>query len=481
MDSSSVSSLDRIQEWLHASHDPAFTASPFCPPTPPGSSIAAAPRGLKRPCTASPCDMDPTNTLRSSSPTKRQRTETDSLPNQSAFLTHGVLPERTILTATSSTKRTSSPDRQHIELRTARPSISLAPISVPPSPPSADTLTRLGRLRTRLGRTLKGGYIPGGLKDAIEQDPDFRLSISMEPIGEDAYNHEDKRTLADFALFNTLQQVKKIFQEAALCKEFGRDENAWCFSTVWPLIELAIKLHGNAKWQAESVQSLSINPLYLSRIFDPSAPSRERHLFRKTDFCFSYSYLNPHFRALYDQLGEVNANDISHTTDSFTSRALLFSGIEVKSGTGNLEVAELQMGIWMAASLRKKMELARRAFLRTTVPESELISHPEVRHESNATQNLDINADDPSITALLEPAFTIVGHEHKIYYAYPSSTQGDVTILGPDEKFGADLSTRTVQGIFKLISLYATILDYGYPSETMNRQETDGGTLGRLP
>jgi hypothetical protein len=131
------------------------------------------------------------------------------------------------------------------------------------------------------------------------------------------------------------------------------------------------------------------------------------------------------------------------------------------------------MGIWMAASLRKKMELARRAF-GTLVSESESASSSGVRLDFNETENPDVNANDPSITALLEPALTIVGHEHKIYYAYPSSTTGDITILGPDEKF-TNLSTRSVQGIFKLISFYATILDYGYRAEVNSGQEGDGG------
>lgn len=82
-----------------------------------------------------------------------------------------------------------------------------------------------------------------------------------------------------------------------------------------------------------------------------------------------------------------------------------------------------------------------------------------------------------TITALLEPALAIIGHEHKIYYAYPSSTTGDITILGPDEKF-TNSSTRSVQGIFKLISFYATILDYGYQVEKENGREVDGGLWG---
>lgn len=75
----------------------------------------------------------------------------------------------------------------------------------------------------------------------------------MEPVEEEAFDYANKRTLADFALVDTLQQVKKIFQSATLCTQFGRDENAWCFGVIWPLLELAIKLHAKDKWRPESV------------------------------------------------------------------------------------------------------------------------------------------------------------------------------------------------------------------------------------
>ncbi|KAF2022836.1 hypothetical protein EK21DRAFT_82214, partial [Setomelanomma holmii] len=232
--------------------------------------------------------MDDGCSTRSSSPGKRRRIEDALQSEQSASCTGSVLLSgRPTLTAPGGTKRTSSPSRHLTELRSAHPFISLAPITMPPHPLSDDAMARLGWLRKQLGKTLQGGYIPGGLKDAIEQDPDFRLSLSMEPMDEEAFDNEDKRTLADPALVDTLRQVKSIFQSATLCTQFGRDENAWCFSVIWPLIELAIKLHGKDKWRPESVQSQNIDPLYLSRISDPYTPSKDRCVFRKTDFCFS--------------------------------------------------------------------------------------------------------------------------------------------------------------------------------------------------
>jgi len=131
------------------------------------------------------------------------------------------------------------------------------------------------------------------------------------------------------------------------------------------------------------------------------------------------------------------------------------------------------MGIWMAANLRKKMELVRSACFNVAVAESELAFNSTVGHESSEIQDPHASTDDRSIEALLEPALAIIGNEHRIYYAYPSSVTGDVTVLGPDEKFG-NLSTRSVHGIFKLIRFYATILDYGY-EETSHGQESERG------
>ncbi|OAL57044.1 hypothetical protein IQ07DRAFT_495484, partial [Pyrenochaeta sp. DS3sAY3a] len=205
-------------------------------------------------------------------------------PSQTRSL---ALSDRAVLTATGSAKRTSSPTRQLLELRTTRPSILLSSMSQPPKQLSEETFTRIDQLQKQLSSALHGGYIPGGLKDAIEQDPDFQPSLRMTPIQEEAFDHTDKRTLADTVLADTLREVKKIFQRAAFCTHFERDENAWCFAVVWPLLELVIQLHGRKKWRPDNVQSQKINSLYLSRIMDPSVPSKERNLFRKTDFCFS--------------------------------------------------------------------------------------------------------------------------------------------------------------------------------------------------
>jgi hypothetical protein len=254
LSSSSSPSLNRVQDWLRVSPDPELNASLFHPPIPSEPPATAPEQSLKRLPAASPCDTDHGNTPRSSTPTKRRRKDDDLLSEQSASRTGSVvLSDRTNLAATGGAKRTSGPTCQLLELQTARPSISLSSISQPPKQLSEETITRIDRLQKQLSSALHGGYIPGGLKDAIEQDPDFQPSIRVKPIKEEAFDHTDKRTLADCGLADILREVKRIFQGGTLCAQFGRDENAWSLAVVWPLLELAIKLHGGDRWRLESV------------------------------------------------------------------------------------------------------------------------------------------------------------------------------------------------------------------------------------
>ncbi|CAA9964337.1 hypothetical protein PTNB73_09511 [Pyrenophora teres f. teres] len=180
-------------------------------------------------------------------------------------------------------------------------------------------------------------------------------------------------------------------------------------------------------------QTQSINPAYLSTI--PAHPltdtGRRKTMDRKTDYVLSYSHRHPDISALYKRLAAVHKSEIGHTFDTFTKRTALFSGFEVKPASGDHTEAQLQMSIWIAASLRKKIELLQM----TEVPYEPL--------------------------AMIEPAFTIVGHKHSIYYAYPREDLGHgrsgIHILNQD----TDLSTASIRGVFQLLKLYGNVLKYG--------------------
>ena len=89
----------------------------------------------------------------------------------------------------------------------------------------------------------------------------------------------------------------------------------------------------------------------------------------------------------------------------------------------------------MAASLRKKQELIQQAY-------AESASAP-----------------------LVEPALTVVGHEHSVYYAFLSeslvSGRNGVHVLGPDGDRFERLNTDSVRGIFRLLRFYGNLLEYG--------------------
>ena len=252
------------------------------------------------------------------------------------------------------------------------------------------------------------------------------------------------------------EAAKKVFLNARDCKNGSRDENAWCDDVVRPLIHIAMDLYGRGRWWFQSVyihlparlletqltcrtssQSQSINPLYLSMIPAPvpTDPARRIAIDRKTDYVLSYSHRDPDISAIYERLDATNNSEIGHTLDTFTKRTALFSGFEVKPASGDHTEAELQMSIWIAASLRKKQELARLA---------------QVQFEP---------------AAMTEPAVTIVGHEHSVYYAYPRedlvSGRSGVHVLGPDRDRFERLSTDSIRGIFRLIRLYRNLLEYG--------------------
>jgi hypothetical protein len=252
-------------------------------------------------------------------------------------------------------------------------------------------------------------------------------------------------------------------------------------------------------------QSQTISPQYLSLVPSPlpSNPDKLAPVERKTDFVFSYSHLpSPGFESLYDRLRAANNAEVGHTTDTFTKRTVLFSGIEVKPTSGDKAEAELQISIWMAASLRKKAELAKSVAFKATLCGAEAnVSASEMdvddaddgdgeAHASERNSNLASNKEDtydahicdaqpaanvpPILATLPEPALTIVGHEHYIYYAYLDSA-ANVHILGPDiDRFG-NISTHSIRGIFALVRLYGRILEYG-----MDERGFGGQILGVL-
>lgn len=98
---------------------------------------------------------------------------------------------------------------------------------------------------------------------------------------------------------------------------------------------------------------------------------------------------------------------LGHTTDSFTKRTVLYSGIEVKPSDGGHAQAELQLSVWLAASLRNKARLVETA-------------------ERYAGITVEEVTTSDGVAVFPEPGATVVGHDHQIYYAWIDADQNTV-------------------------------------------------------
>ncbi|KAF1969952.1 hypothetical protein BU23DRAFT_601152 [Bimuria novae-zelandiae CBS 107.79] len=383
-----IPQYDRISAWV-------ASAPEFCHPLTPPSDDDSRPHStpLKRKRAMSlPANAPASSLYRSDSPKRRRTDDTDDVqPEQSASQLGSKTPlalnERNTFSppasrVSSSPKRSSSPTRETpIILRSAYPPVLVESLNgLKEAPPE-----HAERLGDWLAEGIDFGFIPQGLQRVIKNDPE----VGHQTTKPADFDRSDTRSAEELSAI--WKEVKKIFLNARDCKDGGRDENAWCDDVVRPLLHLAMELDGNDRWWFQSVQSQSINPLYLSTIPAASLTDSGRRKFmdRKTDYVLSYSHRHSDISALYKRLDIVNNREIGHTLDTFTKRTALFSGFEVKPASGDHTEAELQMSVWIAASLRKKQELARIAQ----------------------------TSFEP--TTMVEPALTIVGHEHSVYYAYP--------------------------------------------------------------
>ncbi|KAF2740307.1 hypothetical protein EJ04DRAFT_572164 [Polyplosphaeria fusca] len=344
--------------------------------------------------------------------------------------------------------RANSPSRDNITaLASASPPTIVELSSGLKTPPPRRVREVIERLEDELDR----GWIPDRLRELIEEDTDF----GYQRIESHAWGDGTPRSRSDpnvdsedgEALAYVLRKVKKIWLNARICQARGRDENAWCMDVVQLLIKLAIRLEGKEKFWLQSVQqSQGIGAEFLSSVLDISG--KQRFLDRKADFTLSFSHLtSPGFEDTYNRLRNTGNPIVSHMADAFTKTTALYSCVEVKPASGDYTEAEYQLSIWMAASLRKKLQLARRVGL---VDKSSLV----------------------------EPCFAIMGHETHVYFAYILSEERDtVCILGPETGSLGLCETRSVSGIFRALRLWRNVIRYG-------RDEGNdgfwGGFMGRV-
>ncbi|KAL5371474.1 hypothetical protein DPSP01_014248 [Paraphaeosphaeria sporulosa] len=437
--------ISRVEGWIQQLSKPASAqTNDLSPPSTPENRLS-----LKRKhVTSAPVTY--TMSTRTTSP-KRPRLDTDTevLPSHSLSAAGAasnasalVLNERNTFSppssqaGTRSPRRANSPSRDNIAvLASASPPTITEPSSGLKTPPPR----RVRDVMERLEDGLDSGWIPGWLREPIEEEQDF----GYQRIERHAWDQSTARSLSVTVggeerkrLAYVLRKVKKIWLNARVCQSRGRDENAWCMDVIQPLVKLAMRLEGEEKFWLQSVQSQAIATEFLSTV--PDVSGKLRLLDRKADFTLSFSHMpSPGFENLYNRLRSADNPVVSHMADAFTKTTALFSCVEVKPASGDHTEAEYQLSVWMAASLRKKMQLARRVGL---VDKSSLV----------------------------EPCFAIVGHETHVYFAYVSEERDAVHILGPEVGSLGLCETRSVSGIFRALRLWRNVIKYG----------KDGGSEG---
>lgn len=254
-----LTTTERINAWLRDSANPESDAE----------VALSHPRPPKR----RHSDLCPMERSRPQSPSKRPRVECDEpiTPTQSASVVGSVtsLTEKTTLSMRSNASRSSSPQRQITQLRTARPPIFFYPLATAGECVPAAVAPRIRTLQTRLRHRLEREYIPACLRDALERDPTYKAALLFDPIEDTAYYDEEE---VDAAL--VLDRVKAVFQGTHLCKQHTMDENAWCLHVVTPLLQLAIILYGRGRFRQESVYvSLFLTSVYTNNTDNRSLSS----------------------------------------------------------------------------------------------------------------------------------------------------------------------------------------------------------------
>lgn len=163
----------------------------------------------------------------------------------------------------------------------------------------------------------------------------------------------------------------------------------------------------------------------MSKIYGNTRPNR------KADFTLSFSTEpSPGFKDLYDRLEAAENSIVSHLNDAVTRTTALFSCIEVKAVDGDQSEARCQLCIWMAASLRKKRQLAQSAGLE-------------------------------DMRGLVEPCFVIFGHQLQLHFAYMEEGTDKVHIVGPMMRPFQLCETSTLTGTFQALRLWRNVIRYG--------------------
>jgi hypothetical protein len=221
---------------------------------------------------------------------------------------------------------------------------------------------------------------------------------------------DESRTDLTPDLADRWTQIKAIYAEAAGCRRYHLDENAWtevvrlvlraagvgALTDMLQLNKVSVPLPMSGSGVTQSTsnplrrrQTQSIDPRFL-----PILPGTTDPFAKETDFALAFNPYHDRVRPILEDVRSKRpGTDLSQMSDVYTSSVVLGCGLEIKGPGGNHDEAVVQLGIWCAAGLLQRRELS------TT----------------------DIS---PSQKPLL--GWTVIGHDWRLHMSWRDDDTGDV-------------------------------------------------------
>ncbi|KAE8152048.1 hypothetical protein BDV25DRAFT_77883 [Aspergillus avenaceus] len=360
---------------------------------------------------------NPLSGASATSPPIKQRPDTEFEDTTSLLSDSSISDCTDIQSDACSTSYQNSPQDTPVrdifnQLRVAKPPILCQPQAIGPVPNGVLSMRKC--LTDGFGQRI----IPRGLESRIRKsDP-----VAAEEIPQTAY--DDGTHMSDADLEGLWSDLESIRLEARYCDMYEKDENAWGLDVVQPILQSALK--GTRKLQVTNVQSQQIDPLLLP-VLNGSSP----RIGKKADYAFSFACRDHEVHNLYQRVSlGGHGYQISHTTDAFTKRTILFSGLEVNADDGGKKAALAQLSLWLTANLEQIQRLGK------FVKGGSSVSFEEL--------------------TLPTVGYTVIGHDWYTYIAYRMGSESHV--VGPITSVLAD--TRSTYGILKVCDLMSRTKTY---------------------
>ncbi|CAK4019453.1 Hypothetical predicted protein [Lecanosticta acicola] len=237
-------------------------------------------------------------------------------------------------TADLSPGRRSSPVRKQLNsLPTAVPSIIVKQGNI-----TNHECQEAQDLQRKLAYAAFGARVPQAFREQLQQEDNIML---------DAFSQDMPPELCTPEL---LCSVRYIYRTAAACAGYNKDENSWV-----RVVESVLKtvIYGQCldwieddtqeTWQVHSIQSQNIHSRFMLK-------TNVMSLQKKSDVAITYSPLSPAIRELRAEMIKQDVG-MSHFSDAFTEFVPVGFLVEVKSQSGSMDEAELQIAVCAAAAI----------------------------------------------------------------------------------------------------------------------------------